>query len=58
MSTMGDILGVLQSPDGSTVKVVVANAGSIGDERVVAFPTLTDNIIVAINRDLLIAAVE
>jgi hypothetical protein len=55
---MTDVLGVLQAPGGETVKVVVADARSIGDERVVAFPTLTDNIIVAVNRDLLIAAIE
>jgi hypothetical protein len=55
---MSDLLGVLQAPTGEKVKIVVAPSGAMPDERVVAFPTLTKNIIVAVNRELLIEAVE
>lgn len=53
-----DLLGILQAPSGEKIKVVVASPGAIPDERVVAFPTLTKNIIVAINRNVLLDAVH
>lgn len=44
-----DVLGIMQSPTGHVVKVVLAAPDAIGAQPVTAFPTLTDNIIVAVN---------
>lgn len=55
---MEDLLGMLQAPSGEKIKIVVAAPGALPDQRVAAFPTLTKNIIVAINRDLLMQVVE
>lgn len=55
---MSDVLGVLQSPSGEKVKVVTADSGAINHQPVVAFATLTDTIVVAINKQLLLLTME
>lgn len=46
-----DVVGVMNAPTGQPVKVVVVNGRSIDDDAVKGFPTLTENIIIAINGD-------
>jgi hypothetical protein len=46
---MNDILGTLCASTGQTIKVVMGCPGSMPDQRVAAFPTLTETVIVAID---------
>jgi hypothetical protein len=46
---MNDVIGTLHTPTGHVVKVVPVHPVALNAERLMVFPTLTDDIIVAIN---------
>jgi hypothetical protein len=48
---MSDLLGVMNSPDGDTIKIVVSTSEALDGRTVVGFPTLTSNVIIALNID-------
>jgi hypothetical protein len=50
---MSDVIGMLAAPDGTSVTLVVSPANALNGNDVVGFPTLSDNIIVALNFDAL-----
>lgn len=55
---MNDVIGILQSPTGHTVKVVVVPHLATDGAPISVFPTLTSNIIVAVSGDHLRDAVR
>jgi len=51
---MSDLLGLLKSPTGTTVKLVGALDAALDGNSVKAFPTLTSNVVVGVNLDTLV----